>query len=439
KTYGDPDFNLSATSSSTGAFSFSISDTDIATLTGSNTTIQGAGTTSVTVSQAADSNYNAATVTRTLTVNKANPILTFNDITKTYGDPDFNLSATSSSTGEFSYDILDNSIATINGSWVTLESPGTTIIMANQLADINYTLGTVSITLTVLLDSDQDGIPNLIDLDDDNDGILDILESNLDYDNDGQINSIDSDSDGDGCPDAVEAGFTDGDFDGYIGISPVQVDRNGLVEYKDGYQTPLDFNQNSVYDFLEEIIEVDFSQFNLPESMGFDLNESITLEIGGIYNPELKYQWQVSTDQGFTYQTIENESESPNKLILAPKQIDDGNLYRVIIEKIGYACESQFISNSIKIYYNELFVPNAISPNSDGVNDYWRIVGLEAFKNSHVVIYNRLGIKVFESKDYRNDWNGSFNGDPIPDGTYFYEIHLSNNEIKKGFIYVKKN
>jgi gliding motility-associated-like protein len=439
KTYGDSDFELSASSNSPGRIIFTLADSSIATVNSTTVSIQSAGSTIIIVNQSADANYNAGTTTRTLLINKIDPNITLENLVKNLGDSDFELSATSSSTGEFRYEIQDHSIATINDSWVTLIGLGTTVITANQLADLNHNAGTVTITLTVLLDTDQDGIPNLVDLDDDNDGILDFIESNLDYDNDGLINSIDPDSDDDGCLDVLEAGFTDDDFDGYVGISPVQVDKNGLIKNDDAYRPPLDFNQNGVYDFLEEVIEVDFTQFSLAESIGFDLNESITLEIGSAYTPELKYQWQVSTDQGFTYQTFENESESPNKLILYPKQVDDGNLFRVILEKIGDACEKQFISNSIRIYYNELFVPNAISPNGDGLNDYWRIIGLEAFSSSRVIIYDRLGIKIFESEDYQNNWNGSFNGSPIPDGTYFYEIYLSNNEIKKGFIYVKKN
>ena len=73
KTFGDLDFNLTATSSSTGAFTFNILDTNIATVTGSSTTIVGAGTTTVTVNQVADSNYNAAVATMTLRVDKADP------------------------------------------------------------------------------------------------------------------------------------------------------------------------------------------------------------------------------------------------------------------------------------------------------------------------------------------------------------------------------
>ena len=73
-------------------------------------------------------------------------------------------------------------------------------------------------------DWDEDGIPDNIDLDDDNDGILDILEGeDIDTDGDGIPNSKDTDSDGDGCYDAVEAGYTDDDDDGYLGTSPFEV------------------------------------------------------------------------------------------------------------------------------------------------------------------------------------------------------------------------
>ena len=65
-------------------------------------------------------------------------------------------------------------------------------------------------------DWDEDGIPDNIDLDDDNDGILDILEGeDVDTDGDGIPNSKDTDSDGDGCYDAVEAGYTDDDDDDF--------------------------------------------------------------------------------------------------------------------------------------------------------------------------------------------------------------------------------
>ena len=70
-------------------------------------------------------------------------------------------------------------------------------------------------------DCDSDGIENSIDQDDDNDGISDVIETNLDFDLDGIPNSIDLDSDNDGCFDAVESGFNDPDNDGLMGESPL--------------------------------------------------------------------------------------------------------------------------------------------------------------------------------------------------------------------------
>ena len=149
KIYGDADFFLTATSSSTAAFTYNIIDANIATVTGSSTTIVGAGSTLVTVSQPENSNYNAATATMTLTVNESDPTITFNDENKTFTDPDFNLTATSSSTGVFTYNILDNNIATVSGNTVTIIGAGTTSVTVTQSADSNYNAATATMTLTV--------------------------------------------------------------------------------------------------------------------------------------------------------------------------------------------------------------------------------------------------------------------------------------------------
>ena len=83
--------------------------------------------------------------------------------------------------------------------------------------------------------------------------------------------------------------------------------------------------------------------------------------------------------------------------------------------------------------------PTGFSPNGDGINDYWQIVGIDNYPNNTITIFNRLGIKVFSSSNYKNDWNGFFNGKVVPDGTYFYELNLGGNNIKKGYVYVKAN
>jgi hypothetical protein len=76
KTYGDANFALTPPSTnSLGAFTYNSSNAGVATISGSTVTIVGAGSSTITVSQAANGNYAAASTTATLTINKATPII----------------------------------------------------------------------------------------------------------------------------------------------------------------------------------------------------------------------------------------------------------------------------------------------------------------------------------------------------------------------------
>ena len=142
-------------------------------------------------------------------------------------------------------------------------------------------------------DIDGDGVPNGLDLDSDNDGIYDVVESGneaLDTNFDGVINGFDTgfadtdndgasdqaelntakdsdsdsildafelDSDGDGCNDTEEAGYTDPNSDGLLGPNPVTQNSNGKVTSgSDGYTTPQDLNNDNTFDFRDENYDV---------------------------------------------------------------------------------------------------------------------------------------------------------------------------------------
>ena len=152
KTYGDPDFSVSAISSSTGTFSYEVMDTSIASNTGFNLiTITGVGTTTIKITQTADINFSTGSKTIILYVRKADPtIIISNIVTKTYGDPDFNLTATSSSTGLFSYNALNKAVASISSITVSIAGAGTSTIIVNQGSDGLYNAGSTSLTLIVL-------------------------------------------------------------------------------------------------------------------------------------------------------------------------------------------------------------------------------------------------------------------------------------------------
>ncbi len=86
----------------------------------------------------------------------------------------------------------------------------------------------------------------------------------------------------------------------------------------------------------------------------------------------------------------------------------------------------------------ETFIPNIITPNDDGYNDYLEIQNIEFFPDSYLVIYNRWGKIVYEQNNYLNEmkWSGTNkSGRDLPVGTYFYSLQLGpKNESFHGQI-----
>jgi gliding motility-associated-like protein len=77
--------------------------------------------------------------------------------------------------------------------------------------------------------------------------------------------------------------------------------------------------------------------------------------------------------------------------------------------------------------FDKIIVPNVFSPNGDGVHDNWEIKAIGAYPNLIVEVYNRGGNLIFKSdKGYPKAWDGTYNGKPIPVGTYYYIINLYN-------------
>ena len=102
---------------------------------------------------------------------------------------------------------------TYNAS-LTLGVSSTLLEISNDDSDENPYQ--INLSGTSIVDNDGDGIADIYDIDDDNDGILDSTEGIVDTDGDGIINSLDLDSDNDGIADLVETGGTDADNDGRI-------------------------------------------------------------------------------------------------------------------------------------------------------------------------------------------------------------------------------
>jgi gliding motility-associated-like protein len=131
----------------------------------------------------------------------------------------------------------------------------------------------------------------------------------------------------------------------------------------------------------------------------------------------VSYQWTPAT--GLNDAAIKDPVASPSTTTTYTLLvIDDNN------------CET---SGSIKVTVSgrsNISVPNAFSPNGDGINDTWVITNLSVYPGATVDVFNRYGQPVFHSENSYKAWDGTYNGKPLPVGTYYYIIDLKNNEKK---------
>ena len=139
KKFGDPSFTITQpTSNSDGTFSYTSSDTLVATISNSTITIHKAGSSTITATQAATTNYLSGTKTATLIVDRSNQTITFDDSSYIFNDPTYTLNATSSSSLTITYVSSDPNIASINGNQLTFTGYGEVIVTAYQNGNSNY-------------------------------------------------------------------------------------------------------------------------------------------------------------------------------------------------------------------------------------------------------------------------------------------------------------
>jgi gliding motility-associated-like protein len=77
---------------------------------------------------------------------------------------------------------------------------------------------------------------------------------------------------------------------------------------------------------------------------------------------------------------------------------------------------------------------DAFTPNGDGINDLWLVTNDNCIIRAKAQVFNRYGNKVFESNDYKNNWDGTYKGKPLPDGTYYYKIYFTLVNGKEVFL-----
>lgn len=91
-------------------------------------------------------------------------------------------------------------------------------------------------------------------------------------------------------------------------------------------------------------------------------------------------------------------------------------------------CDGQEFTDSVTVYVIP-YIPNAFTPNGDGLNDVFSITGLppESILRFNLQVFNRWGELVFSSSDIREGWDGRTKGDPCPDGNYIWVMYYEDD------------
>ncbi|MEO6820467.1 MAG: gliding motility-associated C-terminal domain-containing protein [Ginsengibacter sp.] len=139
------------------------------------------------------------------------------------------------------------------------------------------------------------------------------------------------------------------------------------------------------------------------------------------------------TNVSYTW-TPDNSLQAATTLTPIANPVNTQEYILRVVSNIGCGIASDTMS--VKVF-NKLYVPNAFTPNGDGLNDTWLIETLAVYPGAEVKVYNRYGQMVFNNKGQNISWDGYFKGSPLPAGAYVYIINLKNNTpLIKGVVYV---
>ncbi|HEX6914681.1 MAG TPA: gliding motility-associated C-terminal domain-containing protein [Chitinophagaceae bacterium] len=153
------------------------------------------------------------------------------------------------------------------------------------------------------------------------------------------------------------------------------------------------------------------------------VSEGNTVQLSGVaWGDNIEYFWTPD------YRISGIQSLNP---VVSPL-LDTSYVLHVVSNE---GCGSATDSLRVHVFKN-VKVPNAFSPNGDGINDRWMLRGIETYPGATVKVFDRFGRGVFESNGF-SYWDGSFQGKPLPVGTYYYVIRLRGEfPLLKGWVVI---
>jgi gliding motility-associated-like protein len=333
------------------------------------------------------------------TVTKANQTIIFNSLPdKTYGDANFNVIAVAGSALPVSFSSDNTAVATISGGIINIVGAGTAVIKASQAGNENYnpapdisqtlTVKKVNLTFTVENKTRVYLTPNPVltftisgFVNSETQSVLDVLPS---------IQTTATQNSVTGSYPVTISGGSDNSYNYIYVQGTLSVTKaSQVITFTDFPEKLLITNSYTLTAASSSGLEVLF------ESLDNDLATVTGDQVTGVTKGNARIMAYNSGDQNY------------------------------------FAAE---VTDTVEIYSTHANIMYLFTPNNDGINDYWELPDLADWGKCNVKIYNRWGKLVFSEKEYNNLWDGTSNGDPLPEGAYYFVIDTENAGAVKGTV-----
>ncbi|HEY1020635.1 MAG TPA: gliding motility-associated C-terminal domain-containing protein [Sediminibacterium sp.] len=169
------------------------------------------------------------------------------------------------------------------------------------------------------------------------------------------------------------------------------------------------------------------------------------IRIDSVGTSTLQFSWdpvpgatayQISTDKGISYTAP--SSGAQGRVHILTGLLPNTNMSIAVKATGPYVCQTsdtaQISATTRNPFGNGIYVPNAITPNGDGVNDVLLVYGT-AISSVRLIIYSQWGTQLFLSTDLKKGWDGTHNGQKMPAGLYTYSLEAvmqDGSRINKG-------
>jgi gliding motility-associated-like protein len=134
---------------------------------------------------------------------------------------------------------------------------------------------------------------------------------------------------------------------------------------------------------------------------------------------------------GWVNNFIWNFGDGTSSALTTPyHQFPAAGTYNVVLTAISDKGCVDSLSKTLVVDIGQNFlISNVMTTNDNGQNDTWYVEGLSQFTETEVTIVNRYGSEVYHAKPYLNDWDGTYEGKKLPDGTYFYVLKYTDSGV----------